>query len=205
MSYIFLLTNPAMPDYIKFGVAENTEEIQRKSNTKALPCNYEIYCVYQTKTILTEKELGSLLLSLTSDNNDQVGNMFMRMTAEQGYNLLNVIAKISGTEKYLRKTKEENQEKNEEKVERKDPVNFYKCGLKDGDELVFVDNPDVIVTVCGAKKVMYNGKETSLSKVAAEIRGVKSVRGPDVFIYNGETLTKLAERTQWNQKEEAVM
>ena len=31
MSYIFLLTNPAMPDYIKFGVAENTEEIQRKS------------------------------------------------------------------------------------------------------------------------------------------------------------------------------
>ena len=70
---------------------------------------------------------------------------------------------------------------------------------------MFVDNPDVIVTVCGAKKVMYNGKETSLSKVAAEIRGVKSVRGPDVFIYNGETLTKLAERTQWNQKEEAVM
>ena len=209
MSYIYILTNKSIPDYIKIGITENVEETRKKLSTKVLPCGYDVYATYETPARINEKEFVDLLGKINSEVYKVSGNGFLAMDPETGFALLEGIAKISGTEEKLMRNiqipEEETGEDPVAKEPRKTPINFYECGLKNGDELVFADNLDVVVTVCGAKKVMYNGEETSLSKVAAEIRGVRSVRGPDVFSYNGETLTKLAERTQWKQKEEAVM
>ena len=70
------------------------------------------------------------------------------------------------------------------------------CGLKDGDELVFVDDDSIKVIVSGEHKVLYNDELTSLSAIAKSIKGY-SCAGPSFFTYNGELLTDIAYRTQW--------
>ena len=80
---------------------------------------------------------------------------------------------------------------------KKPPVNFAKCHIPIVAELVYVGDPSVRVTVATERKVQYNNELTSLSAIVQNIKGIKAVPGPSYFTYNGETITEIAERTQW--------
>lgn len=84
-------------------------------------------------------------------------------------------------------------------------INFQKCGIPVGAELVFIDDNSVRVTVVDAEKnkVEYNGETTSLSPLAEKLRNVSAIQGTSVFTYNGKKITDIAEETQW-KKEEAL-
>ena len=79
---------------------------------------------------------------------------------------------------------------------KKPPVNFSKCGIPVGAELVFVDDSTIKATVYDDRKVSYNGNLTSLSAIAKEIKGYQCA-GPSFFTYNGELVCDIAARTQW--------
>lgn len=81
------------------------------------------------------------------------------------------------------------------------PINFYECGLSNGDELVCIDDPSIKVQVDGPRKVFYNGKITSLSTLMKERLGKDAIQGTKYFSYKGELLTDLAKRTQWKKEE----
>ena len=60
-----------------------------------------------------------------------------------------------------------------------------------GEELVYIDNPSIVVTVASDNKVSYNGEIFSLSALAEKLKGLKAVQGPLYFTYKGERLTDL--------------
>ena len=75
-------------------------------------------------------------------------------------------------------------------------MNFAKCGIPVGAELVYIEDPNVVCTVLNERKVQYNGKITSLSGIAGEIKG-HSVQGPAYFTYNRKKVSEIAAETQW--------
>ena len=79
-------------------------------------------------------------------------------------------------------------------------INFSKCGIPIGAELVFIEDDSVRVTVESDRKVLYNNEITSLSAVAGKCKGVRSIAGPSYFTYNGKLITEIAEQTQWKEQ-----
>ena len=118
------------------------------------------------------------------------------MSPKEAYELLEAIAVISGTQDKLRKIKKDDPLAIKQNVKRP-PIDFYECGLKNGDVLVYTEDPSITVTIKTNRKVLYKDELTSLSALVSELKGVKSVQGSQYFTYNGESLLDIANRTQW--------
>ena len=82
---------------------------------------------------------------------------------------------------------------------KKKPFRFSMVDIGIGEELVYIDDPFIVVTVVSDNKVSYNGKIFSLSALAEELKGLKSVQGPLYFTYKGERLTDLRRRKEYEK------
>ena len=193
--FIYIMTNPALKDMVKIGYATDIEQRRQQLSTTALPYEYEVYATYETSGNLEDKKLHRLIDNLNPDLRVSKNREFFIMTPEDAYELLEAIAIISNSEGKLCKVKTTTENVKETK---KPAVNFHLCGLKDGDELVFVDDETIKVYVEGEHKVIYNDEITSLSAIASKIKGYP-VAGPSYFAYKGELVADIARRTQWKE------
>lgn len=192
--YIYIMTNPCLQNMVKIGYAKDVEERRKQLSTTALPYEYEVYATYETSGKLEDKQVHKLIDNLNPDLRVAKNREFFMITPEDAYELLKAIAIISGSQDKLKKVKIVNEEV--EKKSKKPPVNFSKCNIPVGAELVFVDDSTVVVTVVDDHKVLYDNELTSLSAVAKSIKGY-SCAGPSYFTYNGELICDIAGRTQW--------
>lgn len=196
MGYIYIMTNPALHDMVKIGYATDVEARRQQLSTTALPYDYEVYATYKTSGNLEDKKLHKMIDNLNPDLRVSKSREFFIMSPEDAYELLEAIAVISGSQDKLKRVKKIEKE-NKSQIIRRPPIDFYKCGLKDGDELVCTEDSSIVVTVNGEHKVLYNNELTSLSAIMKELKHCKNIAGPSYFTYNGELLTDIAERTQW--------
>ncbi|MDO4466359.1 MAG: hypothetical protein Q4C49_05055, partial [Bacillota bacterium] len=167
---------------------------RKQLSTTALPFDYEVYATYETSGNLEDKKLHKLIDNLNPDLRISKSREFFFMSAEDAYELLEAIAKISDTLDKLTRVKKVNSQNSQ--TSKRPAIDFFKCGLKVGDELVCTLDPSVVVVVESEHKVIYNEELTSLSAIAKSIKGY-SVAGPMFFTFNGELLVDIAERTQW--------
>ncbi|MCR5196189.1 MAG: GIY-YIG nuclease family protein [Pseudobutyrivibrio sp.] len=191
--YIYIMTNPALKGMVKIGYAKDVELRRKQLSTTALPYEYEVYATYETSGSLEDKKLHKLIDNLNAELRISKNREFYILTAEDAYELLEAIAIISGTKKKLKKVKLSESKKQKTK---RPCVNFSKCGIPIGAELVFIDDPSVVAIVESDRKVKYNGEITSLSAISKNLRGY-SVSGPACFTYNGKLVCDIAEETQW--------
>ena len=131
--------------------------------------------------------------SLNPDLRVTSNREFFVMTPLEAFELLEAIATISGTKDKLKKIKVAEAKK--QKV-RRPPVNFDKCGILVGAELVFIEDSSVVARVVSERKVEYNGEITSLSAISDHIKGYPT-SGPYMFTYQGKRVSDVAEETQW--------
>lgn len=192
--FIYIMTNPALKDMVKIGYASDVEERRKQLSTTALPYEYEVYATYETSGKLEDKKLHNLIDNLNPDLRVSKNREFFIMSPEEAYQLLESIATISGTKEKLRRTKPLPDASSQRA--KKPAVNFAKCGIPVGAKLVYVDDPNVVVTVAGERKVLYGNELTSLSAIAKAIKGY-SVAGPSCFTYNGKLVAEIAHETQW--------
>ena len=150
--FIYIMTNPALKDMVKIGYASDVETRRKQLSTTALPYEYEVYATYETSGNLEDKKLHKMIDNLNPDLRVTSNREFFVMSPQEAYDLLESIAVISGTKEKLKKTKIDETKK--QKV-RRPPVNFKKCGIPVGARLVFVDDPNVVVTVVDERKVSY--------------------------------------------------
>ena len=191
--YIYIMTNPALKDMVKIGFATDVESRRKQLSTTALPYEYEVYATYETSGKLEDKTLHRMIDNLNQELRVSSNREFFVMSPEEAYALLEAIATISGTHEKLKKVKVV--EARKQKV-RKPPVNFVKCGIPMGAELVFIEDPSVVAKVVSERKVEYNGEITSLSAISDQIKGY-STPGPSFFTYNGKKVSDIAAETQW--------
>ena len=191
--YIYIMTNPALKDMVKIGFATDVESRRKQLSTTALPYEYEVYATYETSGKLEDKTLHRMIDNLNPELRVTSNREFFVMSPKEAYALLEAIATISGTHEKLKMAKVV--EVRKQKV-RKPPVNFVKCGIPMGAELVFIEDPSVVAKVVSERKVEYNGEITSLSAITDQIKGY-STPGPSFFTYNGKKVSDIAAETQW--------
>lgn len=194
--YIYIMTNPCLQNMVKIGYAKDVEERRKQLSSTALPYDYEIYATYETPGKLEDKKLHKLIDTLNPELRVTKSREFFVMSPEEAFDLLEAIAIISGSQDKLHRIKSI-QTSAEQKV-KKPAVNFQKCNIPVGAELVFVEDPNVKVTVVSERKVQYNNEITSLSAIAKNIKGY-SVAGPSLFAYNGQIVADIARKTQWKE------
>lgn len=208
------MTNPCLHDMVKIGYASDVEARRKQLSTTALPFEYEIYATYETSGQLEDKKLHELIDTLNPKLRLAKNREFFAMSAEKAYQLLEAIAIISGSADKLKRvvpmqgedavSSTRKQSHCQGNSGRKRPaINFKKCGIPVGAELVFIDDDSVRVAVVDAEKnkVKYNGETTSLSPLAEKLRNVSAIQGASVFTYNGKKITDIAEETQWSQSD----
>lgn len=192
--YIYIMTNPALHDMVKIGYSTDVEKRRKDLSTTALPYDYEIYATYETSGKLEDKKLHNLIDKLNPELRVSVNREFYIMSPEDAYELLEAIAYINGSLDKLVKYKEDNVIS----ATKRPPINFTKCGIPIGAELVYMEDPTIKVTVVSDRKVLYNNIETSLSSIVQEIKGMKhKPQGTVYFTYNGKSLIEIANETQW--------
>ncbi len=197
--YIYIMTNPALKDMVKIGYAADVEARRKQLSTTALPYDYEVYATYETSGSLEDKKLHKMIDQLNPDLRVSKNREFFVLSVEDAYELLEAIATISGTTDKLKKTRGRSLLQAPKQHVKKPPIDFTKCGIPMGAELVFTENPAVKVTVVSERKVQYKDEITSLSAVAGALKHSKAIQGPAFFTYNGNLITDIAKETQWKE------
>ena len=150
--YIYIMTNPCLNNMVKIGYATDVEERRKQLSTTALPTDYEIYATYETPGKLEDKKLHKLIDNLNPDLRVSKNREFFLMTPEDAYDLLEAIAIISGSQDKLKKEKIV-PTVTAQKAKRP-PVNFSKCCIPVGAELIFIDDANIKATVVDDRKVL---------------------------------------------------
>lgn len=214
---IYILTNPSFPEYIKIGYASNIERRLRELNrSETIPFAFRVYAIYEVDSKLTDKELHRLIDTLnpdlrtieTFDGKERVKE-FYAMTPEDGYALLECIAKISGTQGKLKRMKPEGHEvldielaREVQEATRRGRFRFSLCDINPGERISFIKDPSITAVVVDDRHVEYDGETISLSALAKRLKGVKrELQGPLYFSYKGETLDALRRKKEGTAQE----
>lgn len=207
---IYILTNPSFPDYVKIGYATDIEKrLKQLNRSETIPFAFRVYAVYDVESELTDKELHKLIDALnpdlrtieTFDGKERVKE-FYAMSAEDAYNLLECIAKISGTKDRLKRLTPEGHEVVDEQIAkevrettRRGVFRFSQCNIPKGSKLCFIEDESITATVLDDRHIEFQGETTSLSALAQRLKNFDHpVQGTLWFTYNGEKLTDIREK-----------
>lgn len=208
---IYILTNPAFPEYVKIGYADNLQKRLDGLNNSSVPMHFRVYAVYEVSERLTDKKVHKIIDTInpdlrTRDNFDgkEYKREFYVMSAEDAFTLLSCIAEISGTMSRLKRMKPNGKEVLEEREAReidenarRKPFQFSLCGIKPGDEISFVDDTTITAKVIDDKHVECMGEQMSLTALAKKLyKTDKALAGPVYFKYKGEVLSDLRKRME---------
>ena len=216
MGYIYILTNPSFPQYVKIGYANDVNQrVNELNSSSAVPFAFRIYATYQVESNLSDKKLHGILDKLNPDlrttetvNGKNRVREFYAMSPEDAYDILLAIAEINNYKDRLKKYSETAAEKEDEKNaqeidqeyhERASAFAFSKCGIPIGDTVQFSHRNDpndgVACIVVDDKHVKYQNEIWTLSALATNLLQSKwSVQGPSFFKYNGEWLNDIRKR-----------
>ena len=99
---IYILVNPAFPNLVKIGYADNVaKRVKSLNNNSGLPDPFHVYATYRVKKRLEDLKLHKLIDSLDSDLRHAKNKEFYEMTPEKAYDILSAIAQINGDEDLL--------------------------------------------------------------------------------------------------------
>lgn len=210
--YIYILTNPSFPNYVKIGYADNVEiRLAQLNRSECIPFAFRIFATYEVDNRLTDKNIHTIidklnpsLRSIDKFNGKERVREFYAMSAEDAYSILEAIASIHGFGDKLKRYEMNEVQSQEEKLaeeikedsqERASNFTFSNCNISVGEYIEFIDNEELKIKVTGDKTVEFNGKDYSLTSLAKELTGITySIAGPRYFKYKGEMLNDIRKR-----------
>lgn len=213
VGYIYILTNPSFPEYVKIGYAQNVEQrLEELNRSTAVPFSFRVYATYEVDSALSDKKLHSILDKLNPElrsteeiNGKKRIREFYAMTPEDAFAILEAIAEINNYSSRLKKWQPNAEEQAEANLaeefsaihqERNSPFTFSECNIPPGSVLTFwksVHNKTTITcTVIDDKHVEYNGTSWSLTGLAKHLLGTtKALAGPRYFKYQEKWLNDI--------------
>lgn len=194
IGYIYILTNPAFPNLVKLGYTDNIESrIKTLNSNSGLPDPYSCYAYYKVKKRLTDLQLHDLIDILNPTLRHSKNREFYEMSADEAYNILEIISKITGTEEQLVNVQNQSTQNIDSQAQiyskKAERTTFKMLQIPIGSDLVFTKDSNVIVkTVDDINTVEYNGVNYTISRLVMELLKTQSARGVQYFTYNGELL-----------------
>lgn len=210
--YIYILTNPSFPEYVKIGYADNVKKrLEQLNRSECIPFAFRIYATYEVDTRLSDKKVHAIIDKLNPElrsidyfNGQKRVREFYAMSPEDAYAVLEAIAEINGFTDRLKKfcmTETESQDEalaqeyDNENSEKASNFSFRACNIDNGEEIEYYADPDIKAVVVDDRIVRYDGQDYSLTALAKLLSGKKySIAGPKFFKYNGEWLNDIRKR-----------
>ena len=218
VGFIYILTNPSFPQYVKIGYATDVKQrLDELNRSTAVPFAFRVYATYEVDSALSDKKLHSILDKLNPalrSTEDVDGKRrireFYAMTPEDAFSILEAIAEINGYRHRLKKWKATATEQREEEIareideqhqERLAPFAFSMCNIAVGEQIEFSnagsEHDGALCTVVDDKHVTYDNRQWSLTALAKHLLGVdKRLAGPRYFKYKGEWLNTIRHRLE---------
>ena len=124
MGYIYILTNPSFPQYVKIGYATDVKQrLAELNRSTAVPFAFRVYATYEVDSALSDKKLHAILDKLNPDlrSTEEVDGKkrvreFYAMPPEDAYAILEAIAEINGFKHRLKKWKATAEEQRDEQA-----------------------------------------------------------------------------------------
>ena len=213
--YIYILTNPSFPEYVKIGYADNIEQrLAQLNHSECTPYAFRVYATYEVNNRLTDMKIHDVIDRLNPDlrsvdtvNGRKRVREFFAMSPEDAYSIFEAIAEIDGFESRLKKwdiTAEQKKEDvaahtiAEESRKKASFFTFSSCGISVGEPITFEqngnENSGLEVIVSDDKHVEYNGLHYTLTGLAKLLLGKPvdaHIPGPDYFKYKGRWLNDI--------------
>ncbi len=204
---VYILTNPRMKGLIKIGKTTDSVEkrINALSSATGVPLRFEFDCAIKVKDC---NKAENYLHEKFKEKIINKSREFFEMSPEDARPALLNLAHEPVTIKNEYIAENEDEKKNvgnaQEKERRNiENFNFNMVEIKDGEKLIFLDDENTTCTVApesdtnkSRKKIIYEGREMTLSAAAGEVltkkeRELSNVRGPYYWYYKGKSLMDL--------------
>ena len=99
---VYILVNPAFPDLVKIGYADNVESRIRILNSNTgLPDAFHCYAIYNVKKRLVDLKIHKLIDDLNPSLRYSENREFYKMDVNKAYSILSAIAQVNGDEEQL--------------------------------------------------------------------------------------------------------
>lgn len=194
---IYVLTNEAMPGYVKVGRTSTSLEqrIRELYSSTSVPLPFT---AFYACTVKNAQFVEHQLHDAFDDNRVNPKREFFHIAPERVVAALKLaeIENITPKKEFV-ETKEDQKALNEAR-ERRGRFNFGIVNIPIGAELVFSRDENIkakVIDTHSTNSIEFNGKITSLSSSAQKILGYDyGVAGTDYWMYEGETLDERRRR-----------
>ncbi len=192
---IYVLTNEAMPGYVKIGRTNSSIEQRMKELSVATGVPLPFTCFYACTvkdSFFAEKQIHETF----ADNRINPKREFFIISPERVRSLLKLIEieDITPRKDFI-EDKDDKKAIDQVRSEIREKFNFGMVNLPIGTELVFSRDENIKAKVLDNKSIEFNGEKTSLSTSAQKILGYDyGVQGTAYWKYREETLDELRKR-----------
>lgn len=199
---VYLLTNPVMPGLVKIGMTtqEDIDKRMKELYTTGVPVPFECKFACKVKKsdcLKIEKALHKAFDPQRINQNRE----FFRINVEQAQAILELFHHEDITddvsEEIQNDLTEEDKAASSKAQSHRPALNFYEMGMQKGDVLIWKDDPSISVTITSERKVLYDGRETSISSLSAKLKGysVKYISPGNHWIFNDKLLGDIYDET----------
>jgi len=195
MPIVYILTNQSMPETIKIGVTDNLERRIKELDNTSTPLPFECYYAVEVKDASKiEKKIHEGL----DDKRVRQNREFFNTSPEIAKSILEIAEVMGGKNVTPKKDIVETpQDQQALDSARKKRVNYFGIlGISKGTILTFSKDKNITCEVSNNGKVIFRGKETSLSSSALIVINEMGydwgqVQGAGYWCYQGKTLRDL--------------
>lgn len=197
MNFVYILTNEAMPGYIKIGLTDKpiTERVLGLDNTSvAVP----FQCYYAARVDDNQK-IEKALHTAFGDFRVRPNREFFKMDPYKVKAILEVLALEDMTPKNEIVASVEDSQALRVVGANTRRFRFSSAGIPIGASINFVKDPNLVAIVQDDHSVLFDGQSHSLTNAALEALRMcgynwTSVQGPEYWLYNGESVGSLRAR-----------
>jgi hypothetical protein len=199
MSIVYILTNEAMPGYIKIGRTETSvEQRMRELDKTSTPLPFQ--CYYAAR-VDDHVKLERTLHTAFGDHRVRTSREFFRLDPYRAKVIIELLAIDDVTPREDLFEDAESAEAVEIASRSRGRYNFAENGIPVGSILEYTSDPSITCQVSDASNVVFNGQVTSLSKAAVMAnasRGGKAraLTGPIWWLFQGETLGSIRDQRE---------
>jgi hypothetical protein len=197
LNIVYVLTNSAMPGLVKIGYTTqddaNSRIVQLYTTGVPVPFELEYACKVQNA-----EEVERALHVAFSPQRINPKREFFKIDPEQAIAILKLLHTEDATAEIEQQPTSIDQESvvAAEQLKSKRPnLNFTEMGIPIGSQLLSVHDQSIAI-VASAKKVIFNGGETSLTAATRNVLGIEhSVQPSPHWSYQGKLLKDVYEET----------
>ena len=196
-SIIYVLTNDAMPGYVKLGITDNLPQRMSSLYSTSVPLPFK--CYYAAEVENAEKIEDAIFLGF-GDFRANEKREFLQISPNRLQAIIELVAQKEVTPKneYFLPSEDllETEVEAEELITKTTRYSFSNMGIPLGSKLIFTKDRNIICTVTGDAEVDLDGTKLTLSKAALiSLHSIgymwKTARGSDHWLYKGTPISEL--------------